>query len=168
MDRPEVWMSDAATPLRLSTAVIDRTAEFACRSAVATEAALVCTPIDSASWLGTPDTFPVPVTVMRAPAVAGAAAAVSEALPAVPPAGAGEAPPWLAPRVNAAMSSPADATPTAAARWAEENWTAMVPLRRHSGMGHRLDAAGARPVPGRRARMRPAVSRPPAPPPPSP
>src|SRR5215472_6443923 len=139
MDRPEVWMSGAATPLRRSTAVIDRTAEFAWRSAAATEVPLVCTPIDSASWFGTPDAFPVPVTVIRVPPWAGAAAvAVSAALPVA------------APRVNAPISSPADATPTATARWVEENWTAMVPLPRHSGMGHRLDAPAARPVPGSR------------------
>ncbi len=76
-------MSDAPTPLRRSTDVTARTAEFASRSAAATEPALVCTPIDRDSWFGTPDTFPVPVTVIRAPAGAGAAAAVSAAVPAV-------------------------------------------------------------------------------------
>src|SRR5215472_5383508 len=146
MDRPEVWMSDAATPLRRSTAVIERTAEFAWCSAAATEVPLVCTPIDSASWFGTPDTFPVPVTVIRVPPGAGAAAAVVSA--AVPVAPSAVALPWPAPRVNAPRSSPADATPTATARWVEENWTAMVPLPRRSGMGHRLDAPGGRPVPG--------------------
>ncbi len=45
------------------------------------------------------------------------------------------------------MSSPAEATPIATARWAEESWTAMVPLRRHWGMRHRLDAGAARLVP---------------------
>src|SRR5215472_1067241 len=151
MDRPEVWMSGAATPPRRSTAVIDRTAEFAARSAAATEVPLVCTPIDSASWFGTPDAFPVPVTVIRVPPWAGAAAvAVSAALPVAPPAVPGAALPRPAPRVNAPISSPADATPTATARWVEENWTAMVPLPRHSGMGHRLDAPAARPVPGSR------------------
>jgi len=145
MDRPEVWTSGAATPLRRSTAVIERTAEFAWRSAAATEVPLVCTPIDSASWFGAPDTFPVPVTVIRVPPGACvAAAAVSAALPVAPPAAAL---PWPAPRVNAPMSSPADATPTATARWVEENWTAMAPLPRHSGMRHRLDAPAARPVP---------------------
>src|SRR5215470_17053730 len=149
MDRPEVWTSGAATPLRRSTVVIERTAEFACRSAAATEAPLVCTPIDSASWFGTPDTFPVPVTVIRVPTGAdAAAAAVSAALPAAPPDVAGAALPWPAPRVNAPISSPADATPTATARWVEENWTAMAPLPRHSGMRHRLDAPAARKVPG--------------------
>src|SRR5215468_3246129 len=146
MDSPEVWMSGAATPLRRSTAVIDRTAEFACRSAVATEAPLVCTPIDNASWLGTPDTFPVPVTVMRALPAAGAAAAAVSAV--APLAVAGDALPWPAPRVNAPMSSPADATPAAIARWVEENWTAMVPLRITQGWGHRLDAPAVRLVPG--------------------
>src|SRR5215475_11664080 len=145
MDRPEVWTSDAATPLRRSTAVIEWTAEFAWCSAAATEVPLVCTPIDSASWFGTPDTFPVPVTVIRVPPWAGAAAAVSAALSVVLPA---VALPWPAPRVNAPMSSPADATPTATARWVEENWTAMAPLPRHSGMGHHLDAPAGRPVPG--------------------
>src|SRR6516162_2254456 len=148
MDRPEVWTSGAATPLRRSTAVIERTAEFAWRSAAATEVPLVCTPIDSASSFGAPDTFPVPVTVIRVPPWAAAAAvAVSAALPVAPPAVAGAALPWPAPRVNAPMSSPADATPAAIARWVEENWTAMVPLPRHSGMGHRLDAPGPRSVP---------------------
>src|SRR5579863_4604474 len=130
-------MSAAATPVRRSVAVIDRTAVLASRSAVATEPALVCTPIDRASWFGTPDTFPVPVTVMRA--AAGVLAAVSAALPASL-ADAGAAPPWPTPRAKAAMSRPADATPAAAARWAEENWTAMVPLRRRWEIGHRLDA----------------------------
>src|SRR6516165_9838077 len=92
MDSPEVWMSGAPTPLRRSTAVIERTAEFAWRSAAATEVPLVCTPIDNASWFGTPDTFPVPVTVIRVPAgAARAAAAVSAALPVTPLAGAGAA-----------------------------------------------------------------------------
>src|ERR1700758_1631389 len=121
MDRPEVWMLAARTPLRVSAAVIARTAWLAWRSAPATEAPLVCTPIDSTSWLGTPDTFPVPVTVMRAPAAGGATVRT------VPP--YGDALFWPAPRVNAPMSRPAEAMPTAAARWAEENWTAMVPLR---------------------------------------
>src|SRR5215470_287403 len=153
MDRPEVWMSDAATPLRRSTAVIERTAEFAWRSAAATEVPLVCTPIDSASWFGTPDAFPVPVTVIRVPPWAGAAAvAVSAALPVAPPAVPGAALPRPAPRVNAPISSPADATPTATARWVEENWTAMVPLPRHSGMRHRLDAPAVPAVPGFPAR----------------
>src|SRR6516165_9234687 len=151
MDRPEVWRSGAATPLRRSTAVIERTAVFACRSAVATVVALVCTPIDNASWFGTPDTFPVPVTVIRVLPVA-AAVAVVTALLAAPPAVAGAALPRPAPRVNAPMSSPADATPTATARWVEENWTAMVPLPRRSGMGHGLDAPVVRPVPGCAAR----------------
>src|SRR5215813_10014709 len=148
MDSPEVWMSGAATPLWRSTAVIDRTAEFAWRSAAATEAPLVCTPIDSASWFGVPDTFPVPVTVIRVPPAAGAAAvAFSAAVPVAPPGAAGAALPWPVPRVNAPMSRPADATPAATARWVAGNWTAMVPLPRHSGIGHRLDAAAARPVP---------------------
>src|SRR5215470_12507208 len=146
MDRPEVWMSDAATPLRRSTAVIEWTAEFAWCSAAATELPLVCTPIDSASWFGAPDTFPVPVTVIRVPPGAGTAvAALSVALPVAPSA---VALPWPAPRVNAPMSRPADATPTATARWVEENWTAMAPLPRHSGMRHRLDAPAAHTVPG--------------------
>ena len=42
-------MSAAATPLRRSTAVTDRAASLAWRSAVATEPALVCTPIDRES-----------------------------------------------------------------------------------------------------------------------
>ena len=59
-------MSGAATPLRRSTAATDRAAVLAWRSAVATEPALVCTPIASTSWFGVPDTVPVPVTVIRA------------------------------------------------------------------------------------------------------
>src|SRR6516165_1101184 len=106
-------MSEAATPLLRSTAATDRAAALAWRSAVATEPAVVCTPIDRDSWFGTPDTFPVPVTVMRAPA--GAVAAVSAALPVAPTAAAGDALPWPAPRVNAPISSPADATPAAIA-----------------------------------------------------
>src|SRR5262249_12618955 len=138
-------MSAAATPLRHSTAVTERTAEFAWRSAAATEAPLVCTPIDSASWFGVPDTFPVPVTVIRVPSAAGAAAVAFSAAGRVAPPGAGRA--RAGPRVTAPMSRPADATPAATARWVAENWTAMVPLPRHSGIGHRLDAAAARPVP---------------------
>src|SRR5580704_16134064 len=139
-------MSGAATPLRRSTAVTDRAAALAWRSAVATEPALVCTPMDRDSWFGTPDTFPVPVTVMRALPAAGAAA-VRAALPAASLAAAGVALPWPAPRVNAAMSRPAEATPAATARWAEENWTAMVPLRRQEGnetpLGRRGTWAGS-------------------------
>src|SRR5579859_3219755 len=148
MDRPEVWMSEALTPVRLSADVTARTAEFAWRRAAATEPALVCTPIDRASWFGTPDTFPVPVTVIRAPPEAGAVAAVSAAPAVASPEVAGAALPWPAPRVNAPMSRPAAATPAATARWAEENWTAMVPLRRYGRMGHRLDAGAVRLVPG--------------------
>ena len=118
-------MSDAATPLRPSTAVTERAAALAWRSAVATEPALVCTPIDRDNWFGTPDTLPVPVTVMRAVPAAGTAA-VSAALPAASLAAAGAALPWLTPRAKAAMSRPAAATPAVAARWTEENWTAMV------------------------------------------
>src|SRR5215467_12144271 len=125
-------MSEAATALLRSTAATDRAAALAWRSAVATEPALVCTPIDRDSWFGTPDTLPVPVTVMRATPAAGAA------------------PPWPTPRANAAMGRPAEATPAAAARWTGENWTAMVPLRRHVGMGHRLDAAAPGLVPAAR------------------
>jgi hypothetical protein len=72
----------------VSTPVIDRTAEFACRSAVATEPALVWTPMDSSSSFGTPDTFPVPVTVIR---VAGAAGAAAAEVSVAPPAVAGDA-----------------------------------------------------------------------------
>src|SRR5437764_13881247 len=145
-------MSDAATPLLRSTAATDRAAALAWRSAVATEPALVCTPIDRDSWFGTPDTLPVPVTVMRAVPAAGTAA-VSAALPAASLADAGVALPCPPPTANAAMSRPAEATPAAAARWIGENWTAMVPLRRHLGMGHRLDAGGtwAGSVPARSA-----------------
>src|SRR5690349_20305681 len=135
-------MSDAVTPVRLSTVVIDRTAWFAWRSAPATEAALVCTPIDSTSWLGTPDTFPVPVTVMRAAPAAGASLA---------PLASGEALVCAAPMVNAPMSSPAETTPAATPLDVEESWTAMVLLRCHWGMGYRLDAGTARLVPLRRA-----------------
>ena len=136
-------MSEVATPLRRSTAVTDRAAVLAWRSAVATEPALVCTPIDRDSWFGTPDTLPVPVTVMRAVP----AAAVSVALPAawlaaVSLAEAGAALPWPAPRANAAMSRPAEATPAAAARWTGENWTAMVPLRRQERNGTPLGRRG--------------------------
>src|SRR5690348_17200045 len=134
-------MSDVATPPLRSTAVTDRAAALAWRSAVATEPALVCTPIDRDNWFGTPDTSPVPVTVMRA-VPAPEVAAVSAALPAASLAEAGAALPWPTPRANAAMSRPAEATPAAAARWAGENWTAMVPLRRQEEMGHRLDAGG--------------------------
>src|SRR6516164_4115181 len=134
-------MSEAATPLLRSTAATDRAAALAWRSAVATEPALVCTPIDRDSWFGTPDTLPLPVTVMRAAPAAGTAV-VTAVLPAASLAAAGAAPPWPTPRANAAMSRPAEATPAAAARWTGENWTAMVPLRRHVGMGHRLDAGG--------------------------
>src|SRR5215472_954599 len=123
MDSPEVWMLDAPTPLRASTLVMARTASFAWRSAPATDDPLVCTPIDSTSWLGAPDTLPVPVTVMRAPGWPGAAAAVS----AVPPAD-GEALVWAAPIVNAPMSSPAEARPAATPRCVEESRTPMVPL----------------------------------------
>src|SRR6516165_6211695 len=112
-------MSGALTPLWVSTVVIDRTAWFAWRSAPATEAALVCTPIDSTSWLGTPDTFPVPVTVMWVLPVADASPA---------PLATGEALVCAAPIVNAPMSSPADATPATTPRDVEESWTAMVPL----------------------------------------
>src|SRR5258708_3066270 len=99
MDRPEVWMSDALTPVRLRPEVTARTAWFAWRSAVATEPALVCTPIDRDNWFGTPDTFPAPVTVILAPAGAGAAAAVSAAGLAVgAAAAAGGGPPPAAPR----------------------------------------------------------------------
>src|SRR5690349_19411884 len=120
MDRPEVWTSDVATPVRRRADVTARTAEFAWRSAVATEPPLACTPIDRDSSFGTPDTFPVPVTVIRLPAGAGAAAAVSAAALCVAgAAAAGEALPW--PTVNAPMSSPAEATPIATARWAEVN-----------------------------------------------
>src|SRR5258708_19429807 len=86
MDRPEVWMSDALTPVRLRPEVTARTAWFAWRSAVATEPALVCTPIDRDNWFGTPDTFPAPVTVILAPAGAGAAAPASARVPAGAPA----------------------------------------------------------------------------------
>ena len=61
-------------------------------NAAATELPLVCTPIDNASWSGTPDTLPVPVTVIRVPpGAARAVAAVSAALPVTPPAVAGAA-----------------------------------------------------------------------------
>ena len=123
MDSPYVWMLDALTPLWASTLLMDRTASFAWRSAPATDDPLVCTPIDSTSWLGTPDTFPVPVTVMRAPGWPGAAAAVSAV-----PAADGDALVWAAPIVNAPMSSPAQTTPAATPRWVEESWTPMVPL----------------------------------------
>src|SRR6516162_7269777 len=139
-------MSEAATPLLRSTAATDRAAALAWRSAVATEPALVCTPIDRDSWFGTPDTLPLPVTVMRAAPAAGTAV-VTAVLPA---ASLAAAPPWPTPRANAAMSRPAEATPAAAARWTGENWTAMVPLRRHVGMGHRLDAAAPGLVPAAR------------------
>src|SRR5690348_16185882 len=139
-------MSEAATPPRRSTAATDRAAALAWRSAVATDPALVCTPMDRESWFGTPDTLPVPVTVMRAAPVAGTAV-VSAALSVAALAAAGVALPWPAPRANAAMSRPAAATPAATARWTGENWTAMVPLRRHVGMGHRLDAAAPGLVP---------------------
>src|SRR5579859_3422758 len=121
MDRPEVWMLDEATPPWRSAEVIARTAPFAWRSAPATEAPLVCTPSDSTSWLGTPDTFPVPVTVMRGPAGVGAAASTVVLAD-------GAALVWPAPMVKAPMSSPADTTPAATARWVEESWTTMVPL----------------------------------------
>src|SRR5689334_13097375 len=141
-------MSVAATPLRRSTAVTDRAAELAWRSAVATEPPLVCTPIDRDSWFGTPDTLPVPVTVTRAAPVAGTAA-VSAGLPAASLAEAGAAVPWPAPRANAAMSRPAEVTPAATARWTGENWTAMVPLRRQDGnvtaLGRRDTWTGSRP-----------------------
>src|SRR5947208_8616116 len=149
-------MSDAATPLLRSTAATDRAAALAWRSAVATEPALVCTPIDRDNWFGTPDTWPVPVTVMRAVPAAGTAA-VSAALPVASLAEAGVALPWPTPRANAAMSRPAAATPAAAARWTGENWTAMVPLRRHLGMGHRLDAGAPGPVPAPRRAAQPAI-----------
>src|SRR4029077_15485406 len=116
-------MSGAVTPLRRSTAVTDRAAALAWRSAVATEPALVCTPMDRDNWFGTPDTFPVPVTVKRALPAAGAAA-VRAALPPATLAAAGAALPWPAPRVNAAMSRPAEAPPAAAARWGDENGAA--------------------------------------------
>src|SRR5262252_63230 len=144
-------MSEAATPLLRSTAATDRAAALAWRSAVATEPALVCTPIDRDSWFGTPDTLPVPVTVMRAVPVAAVRVLLpAVVLPAASLAEAGAALPWPAPRANAAMSRPAEATPAAAARWTGENWTAMVPLRRGVGMGHRLDAAVLALVPAAR------------------
>src|SRR5215467_13767721 len=122
-------MSDVATPLLRSTAVTDRVAALAWRSAVATEPALVWTPIDRDNWFGTPDTLPVPVTVMRAVLAAGTAA-VRAALPAASLAAAGVALRWPTPSVNAPMSRSVEATPTATARWVGENWTAMVPFRR--------------------------------------
>src|SRR5260370_37889687 len=102
-------MSDALTPVRLRPEVTARTAWFAWRSAVATEPALVCTPIDRESWFGTPDTFPVPVTVMRVPPAAGAAAAVSAAVALL--AAAGEALPRPGARMNAPLSQAARAAP---------------------------------------------------------
>src|SRR5215468_11327695 len=156
MDSPEVWMPDALTPLWVSTLVMARTASFAWRSAPATEDPLVCTPIDSTSWLGAPDTFPVPVTVMRAPGWPGAAAAVSAAPPAD-----GEALVWAAPIVNAPMSSPAEARPAATPRCVEESRTPMVPLPCRWDV---TPLRRARALPGSRQILRRPVSRPRAPP----
>src|SRR5579859_386390 len=68
MDRPEVWMSDLRTPCDVSAAMTRLAAWLASMSAVDTDDALVCTPIERTSWFGVPVTVPVPVTVILPPA----------------------------------------------------------------------------------------------------
>src|SRR5215469_15403420 len=108
MFRPEVWMSDWATPRSRSALVTFRIPALASPSADVTEPPVTWTPIDNMIWLGTPVTVPVPVTVIR-PLAGCAEVNVAAA--------AGWEPPLLVvPIANAPTSSAADATPIAAAR----------------------------------------------------
>ncbi len=79
---------------------------------------------DRLSWLGTPVTVPLPVTVIR-PACCAAAVRVTGEFP-VPP----DDPPRPAPRLNAPTRSAAAATPTPAARYPGVMLMAMTGLLR--------------------------------------
>ena len=57
-------MSAVAHAGLLSERMTRLAASLAWRSAIDTEDALVCTPIDKMSWSGVPVTVPVPVTVI--------------------------------------------------------------------------------------------------------
>src|SRR6266699_820042 len=114
MDRPEVWMSAAATPPRLSAAITRLAAWLACRSAADTDPALTWTPMLRVSWSGVPVQVPVPVTVIFPPARDEASSLTGAVLP---DGGRLAAEPDCAvPRRKEPIRSAAAATPAAGAR----------------------------------------------------
>src|SRR5262245_21480271 len=133
MDKPEVWMSAPRTPPAFSAWITRLAASLAWRSAIDTEDALVCTPIDRRSSSGVPVTVPVPVTVIFPPASEAVRATPRDPYPGPPVLALADWPVVVPgdvadPSKNAPASSAAAAAPIKIGRYAGLTATFMAAL----------------------------------------